>query len=141
MRRLDPLLSNATRLLHSSRSRLGGVDHRLLVPTIGKAVADLRHRDERETPVGDQASEAVHLLPRILGATSPRRYFLAFQHNAELRGTGGLMGNWGELGASGGRARLTRFGRLQELNDAGIPTRSRVLHVSAEFRRQWRDFA
>ena len=35
------------------------------------------------------------------------------------------MGNWGELVGEGGRLRLARFGRLEELNEAGTKPRRR----------------
>ena len=51
--------------------------------------------------------------PPSSATTGTRRYFLAFQNNAELRGTGGFIGNWGEIVGEGGRLRLERFGRLR----------------------------
>lgn len=49
------------------------------------------------------AEKAATLLPPMLGADGPRRYLLAFQTNAEARGTGGLIGAFGLLTADGGR--------------------------------------
>nr|WP_133999166.1 DUF4012 domain-containing protein [Streptomyces sp. 846.5] len=46
---------------------------------------------------------AVGLLVPALGASGPRSYFLAFQTNAEARGTGGLVGAYGVLTADHGR--------------------------------------
>ncbi len=99
---------------------------------------ELSGRLERETRSTTLAAESAHLLPAILGDEGTRRYFLAFQNNAELRGTGGFMGNWGEVVGVGGRLRLERFGRLEELNDAG--TRPRVLTSAPGFFDRWRMF-
>jgi hypothetical protein len=52
----------------------------------------------------------------MLGANGPRRYFLALQATAEMRGTGGLVGNYGILTADNGSISLSRFGRIEELN-------------------------
>lgn len=68
---------------------------------------------EGRTVVLDLADETVELLtlaesltaalPGFLGADEPRRYFVAVQTSAELRGTGGLIGYWGVLGVDAGQ--------------------------------------
>ena len=40
------------------------------------------------------------IAPRMLGLDRPQRYFVAFQNNAEARGTGGLPGAFGILGTA-----------------------------------------
>lgn len=40
----------------------------------------------------DEATASARVLPGLLGADEPRRYLIAMQNNAELRGTGGLVG-------------------------------------------------
>jgi hypothetical protein len=64
-------------------------------------------------------SQAMPLLPGLLGQDGPRRYFLAVQTPAEARAGGGLVGNYGEITADHGRLTLSRFGRPLELNIAG----------------------
>lgn len=68
------------------------------------------------------------LLPPMLGADGPRRYFLAMQNNAEARATGGLLGAFGILEADHGALRLVRTASNLELPqltitaaDAGVP--------------------
>ena len=56
------------------------------------------------------AHEAVTLLPPMLGANEPRRYFVAFQNNAEARGTGGLPGVYAVLRADRGRISFEHYG-------------------------------
>ncbi|MHB8449154.1 MAG: DUF4012 domain-containing protein [Mycobacteriales bacterium] len=56
------------------------------------------------------ASEAAQLLPPMLGADGPRRYFVALQTNAEARGTGGLVGGYAILYADHGRLSLAQLG-------------------------------
>jgi hypothetical protein len=55
------------------------------------------------------AATAANLIPPMLGNDGPRRYFLAFQTNAESRGTGGLVGAFGILSADHGRIHVTRL--------------------------------
>ena len=50
-----------------------------------------------------EARSAVPLLVPALGGSGPRSYFLAFQTNAEARGTGGLVGAFGVVTADRGR--------------------------------------
>ena len=138
LRRLEPALAEAAAVLRTSRDRVRRVDQPYLLPPLQRAVDEFSVRLTRETEAAERAAEAARLLPSILGADRPRRYFLAFQNNAELRGTGGFIGNWGELTAESGRVRLTRFGRLQELNEGG--RRPRVLSVSPDFLDRYEGF-
>jgi hypothetical protein len=55
------------------------------------------------------ADLAVHILPAMLGQNGPKRYFLAFQNEAEARGTGGLPGAFAIIDADHGKLRFTRF--------------------------------
>ncbi|EKT84474.1 hypothetical protein WSS_A01860 [Rhodococcus opacus M213] len=88
-------------------------------PTYLASVSDAR------TQLQDQLSElskllgntaiAAKLAPAMLGADGPRNYFMAFQTNAEARGTGGLLGGYGIIRANDGVARVDTLGRNTEL--------------------------
>ncbi len=67
------------------------------------------------------AATAADLVPAMLGADGPRTYFLAFQNNAEARGTGGLMGAFGVAVADHGRITVTRTGSDAELAQFAKP--------------------
>ena len=54
--------------------------------------------------------EAVSLLPPMLGADGPRRYMVAFQNNAEARGSGGLPGVYAVVRADRGRVSFDHYG-------------------------------
>ena len=62
------------------------------------------------------AADAATLLPPMLGADEPRRYFLGLQTNAEARATGGLVGAYGVLEADRGRLRVVELGPRTELD-------------------------
>ena len=62
----------------------------------------------------DVAVKAVDLSESVLGASGQRRYFIAFENPSEMRGAGGLWGNYGILVAEDARLKLGRFGRMQE---------------------------
>ncbi len=55
------------------------------------------------------ADVAAHVVPTMLGADGPKRYFMAFQNPAEARGTGGLPGAFAIVSADHGRLRFLRF--------------------------------
>jgi hypothetical protein len=65
-----------------------------------------------------QARTAAELIPAMLGADRPRRYFMAFQNSAEARGAGGLLGAYGVLEADRGRLRVLRLGSNTDLDHA-----------------------
>ncbi|MGP3953665.1 DUF4012 domain-containing protein [Streptomyces sp. 7N604] len=67
------------------------------------------------------AADVSRLLPRMLGAERPRRYFVALQTNAEARGTGGLVGAFGVLTADNGRLRFEDFASNEALPRAPEP--------------------
>ncbi len=75
------------------------------------------------TEITDQLSTAqrvAQVLPQILGAEGPRRYFMGFLVNAEARGTGGLLGSYAILDVKDGKLSFSRFGDHNELKDALI---------------------
>jgi hypothetical protein len=78
-------------------------------PTYLDAVIDARTQLQVQTEelaklLGNTAI-AAEIAPGMLGADGPRSYFMAFQTNAEARGTGGLLGGYGVGGADDGGGR------------------------------------
>jgi hypothetical protein len=78
-------------------------------------------------------SSALTFLPSILGDGAERRYLLVVVSPAEARGSGGVMGNFGELTATNGKLKLTRFGRSAELTTKGLPLQQRFLDAPADY--------
>ncbi|MEV6859384.1 DUF4012 domain-containing protein [Streptosporangium subroseum] len=68
----------------------------------------------------DDAATAAVLLPPMLGLDSPRRYFLAFQTNAEARGTGGLVGAFGILKADRGKVGIGHLSANSGLSTSSV---------------------
>lgn len=73
------------------------------------------------TRSAESARTAVRLLPPVLGESSPRSYFFAFQTNAEARGTGGLVGVFGILTADHGRIAVHDLSSDDALTSAPEP--------------------
>jgi UDP-GlcNAc:undecaprenyl-phosphate GlcNAc-1-phosphate transferase len=135
VRRAAPVLARAADTLREGARQVRGARQPYLVPPLSRAIERLDARLRTATVTADRASDAARLVPVIMGGQGTRRYFLAIQNNAELRGTGGFIGNFGELTAVDGRLRLERFGRFDELRDAS-PLASRNLDVPEEFDRR-----
>jgi hypothetical protein len=63
------------------------------------------------------AALAARVAPDMLGGNGTRRYFLAILNNAEMRGSGGLLGAYAILEADHGRLRLRELGTNEDLRD------------------------
>lgn len=71
--------------------------------------------------------------PAMLGADRPRRYFVAFQNNAETRGTGGLVGAYAIIRAVKGTITVERLGSDLDLEDLKSPK----VDLGPDFRRMY----
>src|SRR5205085_2396418 len=68
------------------------------------------------------ADALVRSIPSFAGSAGPRRYFVAIENTAELRGTGGFIGNYAILSISRGRVKLSPFANSSALPD--LPVRA-----------------
>jgi hypothetical protein len=71
---------------------------------------------QRLTNTLSDLSVAARDLPSALGQDGTKRYFVAFETDAEARGLGGLPGAYAILRASHGSLQLTRFGADSDLS-------------------------
>lgn len=138
--RIAPELDSGARSLRVARRRVRAVGGTYLVPPIRSAVDELSERLDGAARDANQAAQAARLVPAMLGGDGTRRYFLAVQNSAELRATGGFIGNWGELVAEGGRVRLERFGRIAELNLGALSDTGESFPAPADFLRRYGRF-
>ncbi|MET8335410.1 DUF4012 domain-containing protein [Streptosporangium canum] len=128
-----PVLRDAAGRLTRVSSRLAatpadtGVD--LLDQARGTALQEV---DQLRGWLGDAATAAA-LLPPMLGSDGPRHYFLAFQTNAESRGTGGLVGAFGILEADQGKIGIRRLSSNGGLDASPTP----VTDYGPDFRARY----
>jgi hypothetical protein len=93
------------------------------LPTSWLAGPVAEARDEAVDELGQaadaaRAAEALAVaLPSLAGSEGERRYFLAAQSPAELRGTGGFIGAFSILRAADGRLRFDPMRSITELAD------------------------
>ncbi len=107
------------------RLTIAELDSPWLLPPVADQIdelaADVAAQGQRSTDALTVANAA----PALLGGDGPRTYFIGFTTPVEARGIGGFMGNWAEITVTDGQIALTRFGRSDDLNEAGDPTTRR----------------
>ena len=89
--------------------------------SVEAARTSLQQQSTELTSLLRNAATAATLVPPMLGGEGPRNYFLAFQTNAEARGTGGLVGAYGIVTANRGKVALDTLDSNQELKFNGRP--------------------
>jgi hypothetical protein len=92
---------------------------------------------ERASQAAASAGRGLRLATTLYGPAGEARYFLAFQNPAELRGTGGLIGQYGVLESSPRGPRLTEVQPYAALDER---TRGRV-RLPAEVARRYGRFS
>ena len=130
---------------------VAGIDraHRTLVaagdtPWLVAPLADRLHREiARLDQSGREAATVLAVterLPALLGGDGHRRYFLAIQSPAEARGSGGIVGSYGEVSADRGALVVGNFGRDGDLDTKGTPPGNRTLPGPADYRARYARF-
>jgi len=131
-----PLLDRATQALDRARNRVSGLPGWLVVPPVRRAQLSLLAELDKTHRSTATAREVSRIMPGMLGADGPRTYFLAIQNNAELRGTGGLVGAFGIIEARNGRISLVRVGSNQQLPPLPRP----AIDIGESFERRYARF-
>ncbi|MGE2728587.1 DUF4012 domain-containing protein [Mycolicibacterium vaccae] len=90
---LTELSASAKRL----NSDAGAITDPRYVSLLADARTQLQSQISGVTSLIENVAVAARLAPPMMGADGPRNYFMGFQTNAELRGTGGLLGGFGVL--------------------------------------------
>ncbi len=95
-----------------SHTWLSPVDHgrKLLLGQLTDLTGTLRSADR-----------AAQVLPVMLGANRPMRYFVGLQNEAEARGTGGIPGSFAIVEATDGKLAITHIGPDTELKTVSVP--------------------
>lgn len=117
VRALRGPLSDAAFALGDAQARLRPIDSPWLVSMLAAKLDMLHDKVVRGARDAETARIAVDVVPRLLGGEGDRRYFVAFQTPAELRASGGLIGNFAEVTFRNGDIELTRNARNSEYNE------------------------
>ena len=103
---------------------IADLDSPWLLPPVSNQIDELAADVAAQRQRSADALTVATAAPGLLGGDGPRTYFIGFTTPAEARGIGGFMGNWAEITITDGQIVLSRFGRADDLNEAGdIATR------------------
>jgi UDP-N-acetylmuramyl pentapeptide phosphotransferase/UDP-N-acetylglucosamine-1-phosphate transferase len=125
---IAPDLDDAAEILTESADAVDSIARSYLVSEVRSGINQLRSNLGSAARHARVAAAAARHAPDILGEDGARRYLLVVQNPAELRGTGGLIGNWGILTAAQGTLSLESMERTRAFNESGRP-RERKLHA------------
>lgn len=99
--------SEATARLVEARDRLAHPVSGPLPASVRRAREEVLETSGALVSMLDPMRDLTRVVPALLGAGGPRRYLVAMQNSAELRGTGGLIGFHAVLTANDGELSLT----------------------------------
>jgi hypothetical protein len=114
-------------------------EDRYLLPEVRdlRDVVDDEARERRSQL--DALSRGLGLLEHLAGGDGDRRYLLAVANTAEMRGSGGMVLNYGVLEGAGGVIDLTEFGRIDELR-LERPVSLDGLDIPEDYLDRWEGF-
>ncbi|MBX7446631.1 DUF4012 domain-containing protein [Mycolicibacterium sp. 3033] len=132
LRAQEPQLSE----LSASAKRLNGhasaITDPRYVSLLSNARSQLQTQISSITSVIESAALAARLAPSMMGVDGPRTYFMGFQTNAEVRGTGGLLGGYGILRFDNGTPAVETLAPNTDLSEAVAP-----IELGFEFDQQY----
>jgi hypothetical protein len=102
-------LQSGVQLLDQVKAHIDALSHYRLLGPIGSAQRDAVTRLARVDSEAHSAEQAIQALILFTGGDGPRQYLILSQNPDELRPTGGFMGSYGVLSASGGHVQLARY--------------------------------
>jgi hypothetical protein len=138
IRTLAEPLGDVSVLLEEAGRIMAEAPHSLLLPQVQAAVNEFGPLlEEARTGLGTAASLS-RTLPGFLGGNGPRRYFVAAQNPAELRGTGGLIGSYSILTVRQGKLDFGDFRPVSELDT--VPP-ARVAPPNPDYAAVWDRFS
>jgi hypothetical protein len=115
--KFQPAIVQALDTLESAETLADGIATTFVPHQVTDAGDQLRLAIDRSTATLRSAAAILRALPVLSGMDEPRRYFLAPQDLAELRGTGGALRYWAIMKIDHGRISLHQFHFIEELAD------------------------
>jgi hypothetical protein len=104
-----PAIATASAAVAGTTKSVAALPHHTWMRSIDAAYADALSKVTALDESLKSAGRAVKMVPSMLGQNGPKRYFLAFQNEAEARGTGGLPGAFAIVEANHGQVSLARL--------------------------------
>ncbi len=119
VRSMSAPLTSVETALAGAAGASSSADSPWLLPTVAHQLDQFTtevHNAQYDAATG---SQAIAVLPELLGGSGPRQYFVIFGTPSEARDLGGFMGAYGVLTANNGKLELGKTGRVLQLNTAG----------------------
>jgi hypothetical protein len=107
---VGPALASASAVVDQTTRTMSALPAHTWLSSVDAAQADALAQITALDDTLKSADLAVKVLPTMLGQNGPKHYFLAFQNEAEARGTGGLPGAFAIVDADHGKLAFTRMG-------------------------------
>lgn len=114
---LRKLSTNATRL----NGEAAAITDPRYLSLMSDARSELQSQISDVTSLIENVALAARLAPSMMGVDGPRSYFMGFQTNAEVRGTGGLLGGYGILRFDNGVPSVDTLAPNSDLSGAVAP--------------------
>lgn len=130
-----PTLDSATASALRAQRLLAGLPHHTWLPKVDDSANQVTTELSKLTGSLTTIDKAAHAAPLLLGYTSPQRYFVAFQNEAESRGTGGIPGAFGVMVADHGTVTFTHFE-----NDGYLEGVDSGLNFGSAYDERWQGF-
>src|ERR1035437_4541947 len=112
-----PAITSAAASIDATTKTISALPRHTWLSSIDASYADALSQVTALDSTVKSADLGVRILPTMLGASSPKHYFLAFQNEAEARGTGGLPGAFAIVAANHGKLAIARMESDTTLND------------------------
>jgi Protein of unknown function (DUF4012) len=106
---VGPALGAASAIVDHTTRTIGELPAHTWLSAVDAAQVDALNQLTALDDAVKSADLAARILPTMLGQDGPKRYFLAFQNEAEARGTGGLPGAFAIVEADHGKLAFTRL--------------------------------
>src|SRR5665647_1857108 len=104
-----PAIGSASAAVAQTTKTISGLPRHTWLSSIDASYVDALSQLTTLDDTLKSADLAVRIVPTMLGQNGPKRYFLAFQNEAEARGTGGLPGAFAIVEANHGKLAFTRM--------------------------------
>lgn len=96
-------LASAQTTLREAKETMAEVPTSGVPGFVSAGTAELSEKVDEALAISTTASSLLGVLPQMLGAGTPQKYFVAYQSPVEIRGTGGFLGTYGLLDVADGQ--------------------------------------
>lgn len=132
LRNSAPKLNEIAKAAETLDGQAEAISEPTYISVLADARTELQQQSANITGLLRYTDIAARLAPSMMGGDGPRSYFMAFQTNAEARGTGGLLGGFGILHFDDGTPTVDNLGPNTDLR--GVST---SLDLGPEFTKQY----